>query len=328
MQGPQKPKVTVIVLGGTIVSVYDFDQHCSRPALSGQELVNGVPGLAEAYTINLIEYCNIPGTQMTLDDAQRLAQKIREEIADDASAGVVVIQGTDTLEEIAFFIELVTDYEKPIVFTGAMKSANALYNDASGNIHGAVCVAASPESRNRGVLVYMNEQIFSARDVTKANTTRIDSFQSIFGPLGAVNGNQITFWRAPERKPAYAVGELRKRIPIILSYAGMENGVMESCLKHSCDGIVIEGFGLGNVQPILVPSIRKARDLGIPVIIASRCFGGVTYGESDYEGGGAQLGKMGVIFSGHQNGLKARIKLCVLLSAGLPLDGITRSFAE
>lgn len=316
MASDTRPQIAVILTGGTIVCAYDPESGLSRPAYGINDLLAAAPGLKERFRLLPEALFNIPGTQLTLGHGLAICRALARFQADPEIQGAVVIQGTDTLDETAYLASLLAEGEKPVVFTGAMKSFHEPYQDAAGNLAGAVETAASPGAR--GVMVYMNQLLFDPADVEKFHSNRMDAFQSFRGPIGSLENGILSLWRQLPPPPGYRVSELTENIPIIKCYAGMDALFVEASLTAGCRGIVMEGLGSGNVQPAVVPALRRALSMGVPVVCATRCFHGATFGAFDYGGGGAELQEMGVIFLSGLSSQKARVKLSVLLSSGIP----------
>lgn len=322
----KRPKIAILLLGGTIVCTYDVGTNQLSPGLDLDALLGSVPGLADRFDVMAREVENIPGTQLTPDHALKLAAVLEPLMADPEIDGAVVIQGTDTLDEISYLVSLLLPAPKPIVFTGAMKGQGELYQDAAGNIFGAAQTAA--RRGLRGVLVYMNQLIFSAADVEKFHSNRMDAFQSFRGPVGAVENLTVQIWRQPEQAETHPVRSLTARVPIIKCYAGMDDLLIRAAVDAGCDGLVVEGFGSGNVQPAAMEALKEARRRGMAVVITTRCFSGATFASFDYDGGGADLADLGVVFSQGLSSQKARLRLMVLLASGVPADTMAEAFVE
>ena len=191
-------KVVVFVTGGTIVCHYDEEKHMLTPRFTGKELMDLLPNLKVPFEVELIEFSNMPGPHITPSIALRLAGEVESALNRDDVLGAVVVQGTDTLEEVAYLFHLMIRHEKPVVFTGAMKSIEELYTDAQGNMWGAIRLAACKEARNHGVMVYFNQEILSARYVVKSDANNMHSFTAAgAGSLGNINGDQITLFYLP-----------------------------------------------------------------------------------------------------------------------------------
>lgn len=310
----QKPLVVVFVTGGTIVSRFDAVSNTIAPLLSGEELISSIGDTAFC-DIELIEFCNMPGPHLTPQLGLALAKEVRAFLGRDEVSGAVIVQGTDTLEEMAYLFHLILDSSKPVVFTGAMKSLNEPYTDAQGNLLGALRLAACQEARSQGILVYFNQEILSARYVVKHNANNMDSFKAMgTGPTGVINNDTITFFHRLEQREHYEVAQLNADIQLVTATCGMSPLLIETCVANRVDGIVLEGFGAGNLPPNVLPSVSRAVAQGISVVMVTRCMEGFASGTYSYEGGGADLESLGVLFGGDLNGPKARMKLMVLCS--------------
>jgi L-asparaginase len=214
-----------------------------------------------------------------------------------------------------------------IVFTGAMRSASDPKADGPANILDAAAVAASPDARDRGVLIVMHGDIHSARRVTKIDTSAVDAFESIMPPdLGNVRSGLVEFSAAWSPRVHVPLPEQLPRVDIIYMYAGVDDFALRAALERGAAGLVIAGVGAGNVNQALFQGITEALGTGIPVVISSR----VPYGGAQplysYAGGGMALRRAGAIFAHDLNPQKARVLLMVGLGAGLEHAGLESLF--
>lgn len=308
-----KPRIAVFVTGGTIVCHFDEESNRITPALTGEQLIQSVSGLSKSFNVELIEFSNMPGPHLTPQIGVELAKQVQSMLDRDDISGAVVVQGTDTLEEMAYLLDLLIDGPKPVVFTGAMKSNDELYSDAQGNLLGAIRIAACEEARGCGVMVFFNQDILAARYAVKADANNMNSFRAReTGPMGMVTNEKVVLFNRTPPSEHFTVKNLNKRIELIKATCGMSTMLLECCIRSKVDGIVIEGLGAGNLPPSMVPLIKEAISSKIPVVMTTRCPEGFAVGTYAYEGGGAGLESMGVIYGGDLNGQKARIKLMVL----------------
>src|SRR5262245_146085 len=193
-----KPRLAAFFTGGTISMRFDPATGGAVPALSGHEIIAVVPGLAGIDDFDLIDFGNVTGPHMTPPRMMELARAAREKLADESVAGAVVTHGTDTLEETAYLLDLVSNEEKPVVFVGAMRNSSELSWDGPGNLRSAFRVAVDPQARGLGVIVAMNDQLIAAAEATKTHTESTDTFQSRdFGPLGFVDKDRVIVTRRP-----------------------------------------------------------------------------------------------------------------------------------
>lgn len=269
-----------------------------------------------------LEAFNLPSPHITPAEMLQLRNLIVEQAAMYALDGVVITHGTDTLEETAYFLDLTTNFDFPIVLTGAMRSANELGADGVYNLVEAVRVASDEKARDKGVLVVMNDEIHQAFNITKTSTSSVNTFQSPqYGPIGLVTKKAIHIQQAPIRRQYVPLKAIEKRVALLKVYAGMEPDVLNSVMDSGYDGLVLEGFGQGNVPPAIAASIEQLVARDIPVVLVSRCFNGIAEGIYGYAGGGKQLEDVGVIFANGINGQKARLKLLIALNkTDTPID--------
>ncbi|KRM32503.1 asparaginase [Agrilactobacillus composti DSM 18527 = JCM 14202] len=270
------------------------------------------------HQINLTseEIFNLPSPHMSMQRMLQLHDRILQAEAAGID-GVVVTHGTDTLEETAYFLDLTLPDTIPVVVTGAMRSSNEIGSDGLYNFMSAVWTAASPQSRGKGVLVVMNDEVHTARYVTKTHTTNVSTFRTpTFGPIGLVAQHKVQFFQELITQENVALDHVVDRVYLVKAYAGMDAQLLEAIANPNTNGLVLEALGAGNMPPQTLPALRQILDLGIPVVLVSRCFNGVAQAVYEYEGGGVQLEKMGIIYCRGLNGPKARIKLLVGLSAG------------
>lgn len=278
--------------------------------------------LAKYACIDEMEVFNYPSPHITPKEMLELRNVLVKYATEHPVDGIVITHGTDTLEETAYFLDLTTKYDFPIVLTGAMRSSNELGADGVYNLVEAVRVACSEEARDKGVLVVMNDEIHQAFNITKTSTSSVNTFQSPqYGPIGLVTKKMVHIQQAPVNRRYVEVDSIEKRVALFKVYAGMERDLLEAILTLGYDGVVLEGLGQGNVPPDVAIGIKKLIDANIPVILVSRCFNGIAEGVYGYEGGGKSLENMGVIFANGINGQKARLKLLIGLNQeDAPID--------
>ena len=245
--------------------------------------------------------------------------QIKERIQSAKATGIdsiVITHGTDTLEETAFFLDTTIGDLLPIVLTGAMRSSNELGSDGLYNFESAIRVAADVQSLDKGVMVVMNDEIHSARYVTKTHTTNVATFRTpTLGPIGLVSKQRILFMQQLVPTPRFPIASVDGLIPIVKAYAGMHGELFEGLAQVDIDGLVIEALGAGNLPPDTLEPLQKMIAKDIPVVLVSRCFNGIAEPVYDYEGGGSELQRMGVIFCNSINSQKARLKLLIAQNA-------------
>jgi L-asparaginase len=322
-----RPHIHFVATGGTIAMRIDPATGGAVPALTGAELTAAVPGLQLIGQIDVEEFANIPSEHMQPEFWLCLARRMQEILAQGGVDGIVVLHGTDIMEETAFFLDVTVPTEIPIVFTGAMRSASDAKADGPANILDAAAVAASPDARNRGVVIVMHGEIHSARRVTKIDTSAVDAFESIMPPdLGTVRSGLVEFSAAWSPHIHVPLPEQLPRVDIITMYAGVDDFALRAALERGATGLVIAGVGAGNVNQALYQGISEALAARIPVVISSR----VPYGGAQplysYAGGGMALRRAGAIFARDLNPQKARVLLMVGLGAGYDQRGLEGLF--
>lgn len=311
----KKRRILVIFTGGTISMKNDIKTMKTILSTGNTNLISILQDAFSAIEFEFIEHSLIPSPYINPGDMFVLAQLIEHNISTHNFDGVVVTHGTDTIEESAYFVDLFLSSNTPVVFTGSMRNLSELGYDGLSNIVSSVLVAASNESKNRGVLLVMNDEINSALEVTKTHTVALDTFKSMeFGPLGIVDQQDVLYYRKYiKTKHNIRITKLTKTVEIVKVAAGSSHTVIDFLVDSGVDGIVLEAFGRGNVPPTMVPSIVRAMKNKIPIVLTSRCPKGRVLDTYAYEGGGHHLKSLGVLFSGSLSSQKARIKLMMAL---------------
>ena len=288
----------------------------------------GVGGNIFSYIANIYveDLYHLASPQIT--EHEMLGIKNRIEVAvKEGYDGVVVTHGTDTLEETAYYLELTLDINIPVIVTGAMRSSNEIGADGLANLRSSLVVAIDDESRDKGVLVVMNDEVHTATYVTKTHTTNVATFQTpTFGPIGLVSKNNVIYFQKLIKEEHYEVNTTEKKVYLLKAYAGMDEELINAVVELGADGLVIEALGAGNLPPRTVPAIRNCIGKNIPVVFVSRAFNGVTQDVYDYEGGGKRFQQDGVIFTTGLSGQKARVKLMILLEAGISFEKLGKLF--
>jgi len=288
------------------------------PALDAEQLVRAVGGLGDRSNLRVEDWERLPGVHRGPVELWALRNRVTEIVtAPAAPAGVVITHGTDTLEETAYLIARTVPSEVPVVLTGAMRTSSDADWDGPANLRAAVEVARSPASRNRGALVVFASRIVDGRFVAKIDTLALEAFASPHAPaLGRVDG-AVRYQRPSEPHHPLPARDLSPRVAIVPLILG-DDGALLDLARARFDGVVIEGFGRGNIPPGALPAVRRWLDDGKPVVLSSRCAAGEVGGEYGFEGGGGQLLKMGVVAAGRRTPAQARMELVLSLSAGIP----------
>jgi L-asparaginase len=297
---------------------YDAAAGGAIPALAGRDILDLVPQLREIADLEVDEFGAFPGPHMTTDRMWDLRNRIAAHAKRSEVQGIVVTHGTDSLEESAYLVARSLASEKPLVFTGAMRTASDLGWDGPANLGAAVRVAASEEARGYGVLVTMADRIFPGLDVTKAHTHMLDAFESPgLGPLGVIDDGRVIFRRAiPSPCDVLDPPGLAGPVDIVYAYAGADARLLDAARSEG-RGLVVAGMGRGNLPPAMVPGIERWLGEDKPVVVASRALRGRVGRTYGYSGGGRRLHDLGCIFAGSRRPQQARIDLMLALGAGV-----------
>jgi len=315
--GPARPAESLTAAGGGVT-----------PRLTGADLLAAVPGLdAVGADLDVHDFRRIPSSSLAISDVIALAAAIRQQVAAGA-AGVVVTQGTDTMEETAFLLDLLWDGDAPVVVTGAMRNPTLAGPDGPANVLAAAHVAASPAARGRGCLVVFADEIHAARYVRKSHTTSVAAFTSpLAGPLGLVTeGRVVMLASGPARLNIPApVAASNVRTALVTMVLGDDGELLRAAVGRF-EGLVVAGFGAGHA-PAAVAADLGALAARIPVVLASRTGTGMVLAHTyAYPGSERDLRRRGLIGAGFLDPLKARILLHVLLAAGAGRAEIAAAF--
>ncbi|QIB33901.1 asparaginase [Ancylobacter pratisalsi] len=323
-----RPRLLVLSLGGTITMTAGTGAGIA-PTLGAADLVAAVPGLGALAEIEARSPLRLPSPSLTLENVCAVAGEIRSGF-DGGFDGAIVIQGTDTLEETAFALDLLIRDERPVVVIGAMRGAQAAGADGPANLLAAAVVATSPAARGLGTLVVLNDSIHAARFVRKAHTALTSAFVSENGgPLGLVaEARAHLFSRVVQLDlPALAPAGALPPIALVKMAMGDDGRLVRAVPGLGYAGLVIEAMGAGHVPGDLAESVG-AIAASIPVVLASRTLAGPvferTYG---YPGSEIDLVARGLIPSGLLTGPKARILLTLGLACGLDGPAIRAAFS-
>lgn len=295
------PRVRLLATGGTIAGG-------SAGRLSASQLAQAVPELATVASVAVEDFDNIGSSRMTPEIQLKLARRVVEVLNADADlAGVVITHGTDTLEETAFFLDLLVASERPVVFTAAQRPPREPDSDGPRNLLNAVRVAVAPVAKGMGVLVTLNGEVHAAREVRKTHAAALEAFRSPDGgPVGYVDGRRVIFHRKPLRRLTLSVESVEPRVDLLTLAAGSDGRLVDAAVASGAQGLVLEVFGRGNVPPAVVEAVKRAREKRVVVVYTSRTRGGRV--EVDEESR-----RLGVVGGEDLDGLKARILLIAAL---------------
>ncbi|MCC8181215.1 MAG: asparaginase, partial [Planctomycetes bacterium] len=285
MHQSAKPSIVILATGGTIAGQAgdsSAPSHYTSGVMDVSALLQSVPQLADHAVISGEQIANIGSEDMSEQVWLRLANRLQQLANDENVAGAVVLHGTDTMEETAYFLNLTVKSAKPIIMTGAMRPANALSADGPANILDAVRLAAWPGAAGLGVLVVLNEKIHAARDMVKTDTLNLDAFSSPgVGPLGVMIEGKPAIRRTPTRDHTitseFSIAESEKlpRVEILYGHAGMTPTATEAVLATDPAGVVFAGVGAGNIHNAVKPALQAAAERGIVIACSSRVPGPV-----------------------------------------------------
>ena len=275
----EKPNVIILATGGTIAGSAAEGTAVTgyqAGALGVEMLIKAVPEVKDYAHVTGEQIASLDSKDMSDEVWLKLARRVNELLARDDADGIVITHGTDTLEETAYFLNLTVHSKKPVVITGAMRPATAISADGPMNLLNAVRLAASPQAYDRGVLVCLNDQIDSARHVTKAHTTSLDTFKSPLGPLGCMNDGHPTFYNRVDRRHAgHTEFDLKgaDRLPyvkVIYGHAGDDALFVDAAIKAGARGLVYAGTGNGSIHKDAEEALARAAQAGIIIVRSTR----------------------------------------------------------
>ena len=278
------PRVVILATGGTIAGAET--PRPSRGYIAGAfsigSLIAAAPGIGELARLDAVQVSCIGSQDMGEEVWRSLALRAQEALERPGVAGVVVTHGTDTLEETAYFLNLVVRSQKPLVLVGAMRPATAMSADGPMNLYNAVATAADPAAAARGALVVANDEIHFAREVSKTNTTQVGTFRSTHrGLAGLVSSGRIHFYGPPVRRHTadsalrVPVRSALPRVEIVYAHAGMGPELIAAAVQSGARGLVIAGVGNGNLGGRALKAAARASAAGVAVVRSSRTGGGI-----------------------------------------------------
>ena len=305
------------------------------PSLSANDLTANLRLYDDHVQLEARSFSLVPSSHATLDDVLRLHAQIMAAVTNDAGiCGVVVTHGTDTLEEVAFALDLLWSRTVPIVVTGAMRNASVLSPDGDANIAAAVATATSPAARGLGVLVVMNDEIHAARFVRKSHPSNVATFTSpTVGPIGFLGEGRPRILLAPRtRSPLLGIPRSTTEAPVALHTVsiGDDGRLLRHVLAEGYRGMVIEGLGGGHVTPAIAGSDAFAAILSsIPVVLSTRSGVGEPLRSTySFVGSETDLRARGMISSGVLDARKARVLLTLLIAGGATDAEVRAAFVD
>lgn len=315
----KKPNVVIIGTGGTIAGAGKVSTDTSTyqtASIAVDAIVAQVPALANVANVTSEQVFQVGSKSMNEELMIKLAKRVSEVLKRADVDGVVVTHGTDTLEETAYLLNLTVHSEKPIVFAASMRPATAISADGPLNLLDAVVVASSKEAMGKGVLVTLNDEIHTARDVAKTNSFKTDTFKSPYGPLGYVVEGKAIFYRNIIRpsttKSEFNIEQIDKlpRVDIAYQYTNSDTVAYDAMIKAGAKAIVISGTGNGNVSDALLPHLAEIMKKGTVLVRTSRTGSGSLYRGASYSGDT----QYGFIAADDQSPVKARLLTALALT--------------
>jgi L-asparaginase len=322
------PRILLITTGGTIAMTPDATGGVT-PTLTGEDLVRSVPPIADHCRLEVLSFISKPGASLNWNDLLGLAKVINDKLDNGDFDGVVVVQGTDTIEETSYLFDLLIYSDKPVIITGAMRSAMMISADGPANLLGAVIAAGSEKMRGMGTLVVLNNEIHAARYVQKSHTGHVHTFVSPgFGPLACIMEDRIYQYASISRTPSLPLPELDDMAGVALIKASLadDERILKKILRLGYQGIVIEAMGAGHLPSHYAEHISELSKR-VPVILSTRVPSGPIFSHS-YSFVGSEMDSLqrGAISAGVLGSLRARILLSLLLSLDYSQEQIKEAF--
>ncbi|SCB08729.1 asparaginase domain-containing protein [Rhizobium multihospitium] len=310
--GKVNPLVAVIATGGTIASERTAS-GASRPSLTGESLLALLPDMP--VDLKPIELMAKDSASLTLADMQEISDKVGELLDDAAVGGVVILHGTDAMEETALLVHLQHALTKPVVFTGAQFTADHPKADGPANLAAAVAAAIDPVNGRRGVLVCFGGRLLPAWGLYKHSSDVADAFRQ---------SRPLENPASPRLVPLLD----NVRVDVVAIYPGCDSVHVDASLRADAHGIVLAALGSGNANPRLVEAIRRCASVGVPVVVSSRVPDGLLVSSYGGGGGGHDLADAGAVHSATLRPGQARILLAALVASGAGAEAITQAFAD
>lgn len=328
MRSNELDKVSIAALGGTIAMTPSPGEDGVAPTLTAEMLIEGVPELTSVARLFATTLSKLPGASLTGSTVADTVAWAAGEV-DAGAAGVVIAQGTDTLEETAYLAQLYWDREEPLVFTGAMRSPNQPSADGPANLVAACRVAVSSQCRGGGVFVVLDNQIHAASTVRKEHSTALSSFASPApGLAGELIEGRVYLYRKPLHDRRTPLPSTDPFVPLLETHLGDDGATLRAVREGGAAGVVVAAFGVGHVSKALAAEIAHTVDQQIPVVVSSRTSAGGTLERTyGFEGSEIDLLARGALLSGGLDARKSRLLLWALLASGTDLNRINVEFA-
>lgn len=323
--------VTILATGGTIAgsgATSTTTIGYTAATVGVQQLIQAVPEMAKVANVTGEQVFQIASESMGNEHWLALAKRINVLLSQNSVDGIVITHGTDTMEETAYFLNLVVKSKKPVVLVGAMRPSTAMSADGPINLYNAVALASNPDAAGKGVMIAMGDQIHGARDVSKTNTSTPDSFKSAdLGMMGYIQGGKPFFYRVSTRKHTadteFDIGAVQAlpQVDIIYGYANMNPVALDAFIAAGAKGIIHAAVGDGSVPAKVKPALSAARKKGTLIVRSSRVGQGIVA-----RNGEANDDELDFVVSDTLNPQKARILLMLALTKTNSTKDIQRMF--
>jgi len=327
-----KPTIKILATGGTIAGAQSDQQSYGYKSgtFKVEDLIKAVPNVDKLAHLSGEQVASIGSQDMNDAIWLKLAKRVNQLLASGDVDGIVITHGTDTMEETAYFLDLVVKSDKPVVLVGSMRPATAVSADGPGNLYNAVATAASPQARGRGVLVVLNDEIHSARDVTKMDTTSVETFHSPNrGAAGLVHTGKISWFEKSDKRHTsrseFSIEgrDSLPRVDILYAHANMSPDLIQAAIKNGAKGVVIAGVGDGNMTKEALEVLASAAREGVVVVRSTRLPTGMVLRNNEVDDQ-----KMGFVASGELNPAKSRVLLQLALTRTKDPAKIQKLFEE
>ena len=329
-EGSERQNLVLIGTGGTIAGAGGSSSSTSiykSAVLAVDKVIAAVPEIQQVANIKSEQIFQIGSESFNNERLLQLARRVSQLLKSDEVDGIVIMHGTDTIEETSYFLNLTLKSSKPVVLVGSMRPGTALSADGPLNLYNAVVVAASKEAAGKGTLVVMNDEIHSARDVTKTNSLKVESLKSLYGPLGMVIESQVRFYRAPSRphtlQTDFDIEQIQSlpEVNIVYTYGNMNRIPYDAYVAAGTKAIVHAGFGNGSIPDYLDAALKEVRAKGVFVVRTTRTGSGavVRNGETNDD-------ENDYIVVDDQNPAKARLLMTLALTKTSDTHELQRIF--
>ncbi|WLD91851.1 asparaginase [Alkalihalobacillus sp. AL-G] len=312
-------KVALITTGGTIASRKIASGLLSSGELTGEELAS-LCRLPDDTQIEVHSVFQLPSMHIGFDEMLELKNKVDEVFEDKSISGIVVTHGTDSLEETAYFLDLTINDNRRVVVTGSQRSPDDIGTDVYSNLRNSIYVAIDESLDNVGTVIVFNERVWSAKYVKKVHASNLQGFESFgYGYLGIIDNDVVSVYQKPLKRDSYKINGELPQVDIIKCYAGSDGKFVRSAVREGVKGIILEGVGRGQVSPLMVDDITEAIKAGVKIVVTTSAEEGQIHTSYDYRGSAYDLKLRGVVLGKDYDSKKARIKLAVLISAGVDI---------